>query len=73
VLSEQLKTEVEPRHAFEDMFELALSFLSNPWKLWASGQYHLRRIALRLAFSDRVIYCRQNGFRTSKRPCHSTS
>jgi hypothetical protein len=44
------------------MFELALSFLSNPQKLWASGQYHLRRIVLRLAFSDRVTYCRQNGF-----------
>ena len=48
------------------MFELALSFLSNPWKLWASGPYHLRRIVLRLAFSDRVAYCRQNGFSNVK-------
>jgi site-specific DNA recombinase len=48
------------------MFELALSFLSNPWKLWASGQYHLRRIVLRLTFSDRITYCRQNGFSNVK-------
>lgn len=48
------------------MFELALSFLSNPWNLWASGQYHLRRIVLRLAFSDHNIYCRENGFSNVK-------
>jgi DNA invertase Pin-like site-specific DNA recombinase len=66
ILSEQLETEGKSHHAFEDMFELALSFLSNPWKLWASGQYHLRRIVLRLAFSDRVTYCRQSGFSNVK-------
>jgi hypothetical protein len=66
ILSEQLEAEGKPHHAFEDMFELALSFLSNPWKLWASGQYHLRRIVLRLAFSDRVTYCRENGFSNVK-------
>lgn len=44
------------------MFELAFSFLSNPWKLWVSGQYHLRRVVLRLAFSDRITYCRESGF-----------
>jgi site-specific DNA recombinase len=66
ILSEQLETEGKPHHAFEDMFELALSFLSNPWKLWASGQYHLRRIVLRLAFSDHVTYCRQSGLSNVK-------
>jgi hypothetical protein len=62
ILSKQLETEGKPHYAFEEMFELALSFLSNLWKVWASGQYHPRRIVLRLAFSERTTYYRRNGF-----------
>jgi hypothetical protein len=32
------KITANPKHSFEEMFELALRFLSNSWKLWDSGQ-----------------------------------
>jgi hypothetical protein len=73
ILSEKLETGGRPQRSFEESFELAWSFLSNPWKLWVSDEYRQRRIVLRLAFSDRVTYCRKNGFRTSKRPCYPIS
>jgi hypothetical protein len=43
ILSERLETEGKPHHALEDMSELALSFLSNPWKFRDSGECRLRR------------------------------
>lgn len=66
VVSEKLATHGKPQHAYDDMFELALRFLSSPWDLWASGRYHMRRIVLRLAFLDRVHYDRKNGFSNVK-------
>ena len=62
VLAEKLAAHGKPQHSFEEMFELALRFLSSPWDIWASGNYHMRRIVLRLAFLDRVTYSRENGF-----------
>lgn len=66
LVSEKLAEHGKPHHAFDDLFELALRFLSSPWDLWTSGHYHLRRIVLRLAFLDRVKYDRQNGFSNVK-------
>lgn len=66
LVSEKLAEQGKPQHAFDDLFELALRFLSSPWDLWTSGYYHLRRIVLRLAFLDRVKYDRQNGFSNVK-------
>lgn len=48
------------------LLELPLRFLSNPWKLWASGDIHLRRLVLRLAFLDQLPYSRSEGNRTPK-------
>ena len=53
-------------NTYEELFELALAFLSSPWKLWESGQLNLRRTVLRLAFSERIAYDRKTGFRTPK-------
>ena len=64
LLHENLQNSGKPKHTFEQMFELALNFLSNPWNLWASGQIHLRKTVLRLAFSSRMAYQRGEGFRT---------
>jgi len=44
--------------------ELALSFLSNPWKIWDSGDQAMRKLLLRMAFSGRVSYDRKTGYRT---------
>ncbi len=56
-----------PKRSFDEMFELAGVFLQNPWKLWASGQIHLRKTVLRLAFTDRIAYTRNQGFSNAKK------
>jgi len=66
VLVEKQQNGVKPAHSFDDLFELATSFLANPWKLWESGQLTLKRTVLRLAFSERIAYCRYEGLRTPK-------
>ncbi|GFE52506.1 hypothetical protein So717_42590 [Roseobacter cerasinus] len=44
--------------------ELALTFLANPWKLWETGDKTLRKLVLRLTFSERLRYRRNEGHRT---------
>lgn len=67
LIAEKLQNQSKPRHAFEKMFELALEFLSPPWNLWASGQIHLRKIVLRLAFAERIAYTRNERFSNPKK------
>jgi hypothetical protein len=67
ILAEKLENHGKPKHSFEEMFELALRFLANPWKLWDSGQLHLRKTVLRLAFSERMSYQRDRGFSNPKK------
>ena len=64
-IQEKLAKNAKPRHAFEEMFEPALVFLANPCKLWAFGEFELKRTVLKLAFSDRLAYCRNHGLRTA--------
>ena len=66
LIEEKTKNSGKPRHTYEDLFELAVQFLSNPCKLWDSGQLALRRTVLKLAFSERITYCRNGGLRTPK-------
>ena len=46
------------------MIELALKFLSNPCKLWESGNLNLQKMVLRLAFAEHLAYSRIEGYRT---------
>ena len=62
LLTEKMTVRETPKHTFEKMFELGLTFLANPQKLWDSGQIHLRKTVLRLAFSERLTYTKENGF-----------
>ncbi len=66
VLSEKVAAGKPNKDTYEELFELAMAFLSSPWKLWESGQLNLRRTVLRLAFSERISYDRKTGFRTPK-------
>ncbi|MEM8950294.1 MAG: zinc ribbon domain-containing protein, partial [Pseudomonadota bacterium] len=66
VITEKLDNYASPRHSFEELFELAFDFLRIPWKLWDSGQLTLKRTVLRLAFCERIAYCRKEGLRTPK-------
>lgn len=64
LLAEKSGATAKPARPFEHMFELAASFLASPWKFWESGAFDLQRLVLKLAFSDRLPYCRKSGFRT---------
>ncbi len=66
IMSEKLQNTAPRQGRFEDFIEHALNFLANPYKLWASEQFNHKRTVLRLAFSDRIIYHREKGYRTPK-------
>ncbi len=57
-----------PKTSFDESFRTACAFLSNPWKLWASGRLDLQRTVLRLVFPTPLAYCRMQGFRTAETP-----
>ena len=66
VLVEKLQSGGKSNGRFNDFIEHALTFLANPWKIWDSGKFTLQRTVLGLAFSERIAYCRNEGYRTSK-------
>ena len=71
LLREKLSKSPGPKRGFEEMFELAMGFLANPWKLWSSPKLEDKRTVLKLTFPDRLAYQRGQGFRTPKPPCLS--
>ena len=66
ILAEQIESAVKPRHTVEESFELAMRFLSSPWKIWENGSLMVRRTVLRLTFLEPVAYSRFEGARTPK-------
>ena len=66
IITEKMKNGTASVGRFEDFIELPLNFLANPWNIWKSGQSILRQTVLRLAFSERIAYCRETGYRTPK-------
>ena len=66
-LQDQLARHITPiSGTLDKKLEPALKLLANPWKLWESGQITLRRMVLKLAFTDRIIYHRNQGARITK-------
>ncbi len=63
---EKLEKNRRPVKTKRENFEHAMQFLSNPWKLWASGNILLQKTVLRLAFTERLSYSRHTGYRTPK-------
>ena len=66
LLSEKLENSGKPQRPFEEMFQLACEFLASPWKIWESGNLAMRRTVLKLAFEERLSYCRNEGLPTPK-------
>lgn len=66
VMAEKMATSGKPVRPFDEMFELALRFLASPWKIWSSGSLEHKKLVLKLAFVDRLVYSRNEGFRTPK-------
>ncbi len=54
-----------PIRSFDDSLRTALTFLGNPQKIWASEQLEHKKAVLKLAFGDRLVYVRNEGFRTA--------
>ncbi len=66
VMADTLENSFKPKATSGQMLELSLRFLSNPWKLWASGNIDLQKMVLRLAFLEPLPYCWNEGYRTVK-------
>jgi len=66
-LEDQISHMTPPKQShFEDVLELSLKFLANPYKIWENGKIGLKRLVLKLAFSERLTYHRNQGARTPK-------
>ncbi|MEL6171735.1 MAG: hypothetical protein AAFR02_06935 [Pseudomonadota bacterium] len=63
-LAQEMDEMAKPKGSFEEKLEPVLTFLANPFKIWASGNIDLRRLVLKLAFADRIFYDRFEGART---------
>ncbi len=70
-LNEKAQNCGSPLQSFEETFRTAFGFLANPYKLWTSNRLQDKRTVLRLAFSERLPYYRNEGFRTASTslPC----
>lgn len=66
LVSEKLSQKPGPKRTFDEMFEHAFGFLSSPWKIWQNENAAARKVVFRLAFSERLAYSRNTGFRTPK-------
>lgn len=64
LIREKIAQSGQPRANHDKTLRTALEFLSNPWKLWDSGQLEMRRMVLKLAFGGRLDYRRNEGLRT---------
>lgn len=64
VLQEKLGNCTHPVKSYEHMYRTACDFLQNPYKIWAFGAFADKRAVLKLAFTDRLTYVRNEGYRT---------
>lgn len=64
VISEKIAAEGQPKASFDEALRTSVEFLSRPWILWRSDRLEDKRTVLKLAFSDRLQYCRNEGLRT---------
>jgi len=66
IKAEKVEKLSKPVRGYGELFEPALMFLANPYKIWRNGTYEDRRIVLKLAFTERLRYSRKSGLRTPK-------
>ncbi len=64
VINEKLVNCGQQVKDFDDMYRTAMQFLSKPYKLWALGRYEEKKAVIKLAFTDRLTYVRNEGYRT---------
>lgn len=64
VLEEKISNCGRPVRPYDEMYRTSLQFLGNPHKIWASGRFEDKRAVLKLTFTDRLTYVRNEGYRT---------
>ncbi len=52
---------------FEELFELSMGFLTNPYKVWKNGDPDARKLVLRLAFDGPLAYTRETACLNSEK------
>ncbi len=70
-MSENLTVEIAENNTlgqdFEQAYRTAMKVISNPKILWENQDVRLKRIAVKYAFSSRLRYDRENGYRTGQK------
>ena len=64
VLLEKIGKTGRPVRSFDETLRTAFDFLASPWQLWTSERLEDKRTVLKLAFADRLVYTKKQGFRT---------
>ncbi len=64
ILAEKAANHAAPQPPFKESLELSLRFLANPYNIWASGVFELKRLVLKLVFVEPLRYDRESGYRT---------
>ena len=55
-----------PDRSFDEMFELAMKLLSNPYEIWKKANTTLKKVILRLVFTRPMEFSRKSGVRTAE-------
>ncbi|MCR9089229.1 MAG: recombinase family protein [Rhodobacteraceae bacterium] len=66
LIAEQIEKPLPNSGTAAELFEHALLFLANPWKIWEKGSLQVRRMVLRLVFAEPISYSPEQGVRTPK-------
>lgn len=66
VIEDEISRYATPEHSFEEMFELSMRFLVNPYKIWEKGDLETKRTVLRLVFPVPLTFSRKTGVRTGE-------
>ena len=64
VIEEKMSRCGRPIRSYDEMYRTALQFLAQPHKMWAHGRFEDKRAVLKLTFTDRLTYVRNEGYRT---------
>ncbi len=66
VLQEKMAKTGSPLRGLSESYRTGLEFLENPYKIWVKGPLENQHAVLKMAFSDRLTYVPNDGYRTAK-------
>jgi len=64
VIEEKLSQCGRPIKPYDEMYRTSMKFLEKPHEIWVHGRFEDKRAVLKLAFTDRLSYVRNEGYRT---------